>query len=391
MAIPLPPLDAFRADRAHSAQPTADEGAWLQVALLAHRAAALPVSERGAHLEQASALLPGTPQGDAAEKVIAAALQMEDATRLHLALSTLDGALRLLGETEFERRGRVLAYQGRVLRQLGDIASAEARYQAAERLGETHGQRAIVARAWVGYGILAQVRGNLPEARTQFERVLTENAAPSDSRQVAHHGLMMCASNVGDMDAAARHAWAAYVESDGFERGAALHALSELLLNAGEPKAALSGFAAAVRQPILPRHELPALGGLAISAVRAMPRAAAARLVNAARFRIDALLADTYLPYAHAATLIELAEALSQIGSSELSRRTAERARAIAATHRFNELTFRAEQLQETVTPTRVREVAAPVYAPPAEIVAAVESLVPFEALISGDVVLSAV
>lgn len=389
MAIPLPPLDAFRADRAHSAQPTAGEGAWLQVALLAHRAGALPASERTAHLEQASALLPGAPQGDAAEKVIAAALQMEDATRLHLALSTLDGALRLLSETDVERRGRVLSYQGRVLRQLGDVASAEARYQAAERLGETHGERAIVARAWVGYGILAQVRGNLPEARTHFERVLIEREAAADSRQVAHHGLMVCAAGRGDMDAAARHAWAAYVESDGFERAAALVALSETLHRAGHPRTALAGFAAAVRQPILPRHELPALGGLAVSATHALARPAAARLVNAARFRIDALVADTYLPYAHASSLIELADALSQLGSREIALRSAERARAIAATHRFHELQFRAEALMNEGThPTAVRETAA---AAPAHILSAVESLVPFESLESGELVLSAV
>ena len=389
MLIPLPPLEALRADRARAAQPMPEEGVWLQVAVLVHRAAAMPVSARAGHLEAAAALAAPETPGSPSEAVIGCATRMEDATRFNLALSTLDGVSRVTPSVEVERRGRVLAYQGRIFRQLGDAEAALARYRAAEAIGVQHDNEAVIARARVGFGVLARHRGNIPEARARYEEVLAMSGAAADTRQVAHHGLMVCAVSGGDLAGAAKHAWAAYVEATSFERSAALHVLSEMLLQSGHAKAALSGFVAAIRQPIFPRHELPALGGLAVAASLALPSETAWKFVSASRARVEALVADTQLPFAHASAMLEVSQALANLKAPGEGRRLLERARAIAATHQYHELTHRIEvAIASIAAPARHQPVE---HETPQHILSAVDSLAPFETLVAGDLVLSSV
>lgn len=389
MLIPLPPLEALRADRARAAQPMPEEGVWLQVAVLVHRAAALPVDARAAHLEAAGALAEPETKGDPVEAVIGCAMRMQDATRLHLSLSTLDGISRLLPDAQAERRGRVVSFQGRVLRQLGDLDAARARYEAVEELGMSSGVDAVLARARIGYGVLAEQRGNYPEARRWYMEVLGMSSVASDSRHAAHHGMMVCACAAGDLYAGAQHAWDAYAESEGFVRPAALCDLSELLLRAGYSKAALSGFLTAVRQPMFPRHELPALGGLAIAAVRTLPGANSTRVLRVVKNRVEGLIADTQLPYVHTAVMVELAQAFTVVGDHVEAARQLERARALAATYQFHELTFRVETVTSEIRDIAERRPA--VVDAPEHVVYAVESLTAVECLLDADLVLSSV
>ena len=129
MVIPLPPLAAFRADRDQAAQPCADEGVWLQVALLAHRAAALPPHERAPHHTTLRGLHVQAT-GDVVDTLIESAIRMEDAAYFHLALSTLDAALRQMPTADVDRRGLATAYQARVLRHLGEAKCAHDRHSA---------------------------------------------------------------------------------------------------------------------------------------------------------------------------------------------------------------------------------------------------------------------
>lgn len=379
MVIPLSPLDAFRADRDQVPEPSADEGAWLQVALLAHRAAALPPHERAPYLSTIRGLQPAA-SGDVCDVVIATALQMEDAAYFQLALSTLDAALRLLSLADIDRRGTATAYQARVLRQLNEPAAALDKYNSVIELGESTNRPALVARGIVGLGLLARFRGNLPEARRYFNRALRIEEAAMDTRRVAHQGLMICAGSAGDLPTAARHAWATYVESEGADRSAALIDLSVVLLRSGNERAALSGFAAAVREPLLPRYELPALGGLALAAARAASECLAESLIRGADRRLEALSCRSTLTYLRANALADVADSFTEIGDEATAASRREQARALAARHGYHELLFRLDSTMDRETRRAARRESGVVTAP-ADIVEAVESITTEERL----------
>jgi len=346
---------------------------WLQVALLAHRAAALPPHERAPHLATIRGLLPGG-SGDIFDAIIGCALRMEDAARLQLGISTLDAVMHLCPANNVVVRGRALAYQARLIRHLGELAESETRYRAVEAMGLEHGAPSVMARAWAGLGTLAQLRGNLPVAREHFTRVLARPEAAPETRQAAHHGLMVCAASAGDLGLAAQHGWHAYGEAPEGDRVAALINLSESLLRAGHARAALSGFAAALRQRTIPRAELPALGGLAIAAVRALEPSEAQTVLGAASRRIEGLINQTNLPYVHASALLDLADASATVGRTKSAESYWARAREIAMRHQYHELMFRAESAADAARRDlrkRVTESPAPTY-----IVEAVEALV---------------
>jgi len=379
MVIPLSPLDAFRADRDQAPEPSADEGVWLQVALLAHRAAALPPHERAPYLSTIRGLQPAA-SGDVCDVVIEAALQMEDGAYFHLALSTLDAALRLMSLADIDRRGMATAYQARVLRQLDEPEAALDKYNSVIDLGESTTRPSLMARGIVGLGLLARWRGNLPEARQYFNRALRIEEAASDTRRVAHQGLMICAGSAGDLPTAARHAWAAYVESAGADRSVALIDLSVVLLRSGNERAALSGFAAAVREPLLPRNELPALGGLALAAARAASESLAESLVRGADRRLDVLSRTSTLTYLQASALADVADGFSEIGDDLTAASRRQKARDLAARHRYHELLFRLETTMDQDARRAARRESS-VVAAPTDIVEAVESITTEERL----------
>jgi tetratricopeptide (TPR) repeat protein len=278
-----------------------------------------------------------------------------------------------------ERRGLATAYQARVLRQLGEPGLAKERYDAVIELGEAYTRPGLIARGIVGLGLLAQARGNLPDARQYFNRALRIQEAASDTRRVAHQGLMICAGSAGDLSTAARHAWAAYVDADGASRAETLIDLSEMLLRAGSERAALSGFASAVRASVLPRFEIPALGGLAIAAARGATGELATSLVRGADRRLDAITRSGSLPYLQACALAEVADAFSELGDIEAAGARRQRARELAVRHGFHEVLFRLESANSE--DARRAAQAAREASVPWEIVQAVEAITSVEGL----------
>src|SRR5439155_16962933 len=160
-----------------------------------------------------------------------------------------------------------------------------------ERLGSEHRLAELTGRAWVGYGILAQFRGNFPEAKELFHQIIELDGAAADSIGIAHQQLMVAAAEARDYDTAASHAWKAFQgATTALQETEALASLAQLLLAAGYPRAALRGFAAALARKPIPRYELAILGGAACAAAAALPCVAARTLVRNFSERVDALV-----------------------------------------------------------------------------------------------------
>src|SRR5690349_9986969 len=219
MLAPLPSVEAFRRD-AVSDGVELDDGVaagWLESATRLERAAMTRGSERERLLAGFLAQHGVVKFRDSAisptalvSAVSALASEMEDRVFLRLAHSVLSGLLIVLPDNEVLLRGRVIAQLGRVARILGDAVSSTGYYHEVERLGSEYSLPELMGRAWVGYGILAQYRGNFPEARKRFHEVVELDGAAPDSIGVAHHQLMIAAAEAHDYDTAASHAWKAF-------------------------------------------------------------------------------------------------------------------------------------------------------------------------------------
>src|SRR5438105_7225830 len=170
--------------------------------------------------------------------VMSMASDMEDQSIFRVAHSVLSTLLVILPETERLLRGRVIAQLGRLARHLGDLGASVGYYQEVEQLGIEAGLPELTGRAWVGLGILAQVRGDFPESRRRFHGVIELEGAASDSVTVSHHHLLLAASAARDYDTAATHAWRAFQgASTPNQETEALLNLAQLLLDCGHARA----------------------------------------------------------------------------------------------------------------------------------------------------------
>jgi hypothetical protein len=381
MLSPLHPLDAYRTDAVGAIGNLVDDATqsrWLGAALLLHNAARSSGTVRTAVLtefleQEGVRTLRGASLSFA--PVLHAALQhatdMEEGSFLRLAHSALASLNVLLPEEMTLERGRVIARQARLARQLGAPDAANCWYEEVEALGKAHDHPELVARAQVGFGVLAYTRGNIPMARELYERVVAMPDVAADSLSLAHSGLMHCAMSAHDFDAAAQHAWSAFegAHSD-LQQTYMLINLAQLLLEVGHPAAALRGFAAAIARQPHPRAGLPALGGAALAAVAdyasrndERARVRARSVVRTVNHRVDALVVTlgdgAALPFESASALIELSEALLAVGDAAASGRAAWRARALVIRHKFHQLAHRLDEPQRlpaVVEPTPVRQ-----------------------------------
>jgi hypothetical protein len=382
MLAPLHPLDAYRTDAVGAIGNLIDDATqsrWLGAALMLHNAARSTgeartgvltefLEQEGVHTLRGASL--------SIAPVLHAAWQyataMEEGAFLRLAHSVLASLSVLLPEGMILERGRVIARRARLARLQGAVDVAQGWYEEVELMGQCHAFPELVARARLGYGVLAQARGHFPAARAFYDEVLAMDGVATDSRAVASHGLMHCAVVAHDYDAAAQHAWAAYQgASSEIEQTYMLIDLAQLLLIAGHPAAALRGFAAAIAREPHPRAALPALGGAALAAVAdcvgrddARARARARSVVRTVNHRIDALVVSlgdgAALPFESTNALIEVSEALTAVGDAAAAGRAAWRARALAIRHKFHQLAHRLDEPQHlppVVEPTPAREV----------------------------------
>jgi tetratricopeptide (TPR) repeat protein len=366
MLAPLPSIEAFRRDAISIDGVELDDGvtaAWLESATRLERAAMSRGSERERLLSGLlarhdvvtfpAALVSITALVDA---VMSVATEMEDGACFRMAHSVLSTLLIVVPENEALLRGRVLAQQGRIARHLGEHWAAARYYEEVERLGLEQHLAELTGRAWVGFGILAQFRGDFPEGRRRFSAVTELKGASSESVCIAHHHLMIAAAAARDYDTAATHAWRAFKDaSTAIQETEALINLAQLLLDAGHPRAALRGFAAALARNLVPRFALPTLGGAACAAATALPRPAARALIRNFAERVQSIVTSLRngdsLPFPSTSALVETSEALAYVGDPQASEEIAARATALASNHGFHQLSYRLENPVHVRTP----------------------------------------
>src|SRR5476649_1569815 len=175
MLAPLHPLDAYRTDAVGAVGNLIDDATqsrWLGAALLLHNAARSSGAARTAvlaeFLEQEGVhTLRGAKQS-MAPVVHAAweyAIAMEEGAFLRLAHTVLASLTVLLPEEMPLERGRIVARRARLARHQGALDAASAWYEEVEALGRTHALPELVGRAQAGFGVIAQISGNIPKAR----------------------------------------------------------------------------------------------------------------------------------------------------------------------------------------------------------------------------------
>jgi tetratricopeptide (TPR) repeat protein len=372
------PLEAYRSDLSRHPSRTdfgRSDTVWLLVAHCLHRLSRAQRDARRSIAENCAAAIndlattvsPDTPEEaamlteldrmrrglvtldirrGATEVVVAAralADQMGDAGALWLAFSTL-GHARLAAPTAEPRElGLAMADQGWVARSLGDLDSADELYEGVAGAGATHNEPELRARALLGQGVNARVRGNYPKARAAFRDGLAIAAAADlhDLQSIGHQGLLIAAITAGDSDTALVHGWAAFELACGYPDREAeiLINLSHVSMVAGYADAALRGFVASLRRSPASRFRLPSLGGAAVAAARVGNR----DLVTAiARTSEDSLITGA-LPFESASALRSLSEAFETIGDAARAEDYRLRARALARKNGFFEIVLATE------------------------------------------------
>ena len=344
-------------DGATSGGPLVEQAAsWLSVAVLLHRCAdetgdgtAVRNALAGA-LGRAARAERGDSLGAAAR---AQANDAEEAGAFHLACSIL-GALERLSHDDPIERGRAIAQRARIARKVNDHENSLELYRTVEAIARRARNDELHARAYVGYGVLAHTRGNLPEARRCFAQAAAtaDHAAVAEVSTLAHHGLMIIAAKTGELDRSLHEGWLAFHHAgeDGERQGNMLVCLGQLLLEMQHPRPALHAFASAILQTALPRRLLlPACGGLAVAAAAVGD----ARLVEYADNRIETIAREVLLPYEVVSAQLDLAHANFQLGRHASGERHRQRALHGAAEHEFHELAHRAETLRVQTPTTR--------------------------------------
>lgn len=285
------------------------------------------------------------------ELTAAVAVEAEDRAALHMAYCTLALLDRIPHSDIPLEYGRILALRARVARKAGAPNIAEELYRRVDRIARELPSDELRARALVGRGVLAQARGNYPEARRLYTQATRKAIASGDRPliRLAHHGLMVVSAKFGQFRQAFLAGWVAFEGAAGNPQAEAesLLNLAQLALDVGEPRAALHAFAAALAKEPAPWLRLPALGGAALAAAALQREDVVRECVS----RIESFgLNDTAFAYSRAAALLDASKACLRMSLTAEGTRTAARALELANAHAYHEVAIGAEQIMAAAT-----------------------------------------
>jgi tetratricopeptide (TPR) repeat protein len=264
--------------------------------------------------------------------------QMAEAGALWLAFSALGHVRTAASAAPHRDLGLAMADQAWVSRTLGDLDSADELYNGVASTGEQHGEPELRARALLGKGVTARVRGNYPRARKHLSDGLAcaVNAGLADLAAIGHQGLLIAAATAGDHHTALVHGWAAYeLAADNRDRQAEiLINLAQVSLVAGQARAARSGFLASMSRSNQLRFRLPCIGGAAVASATLADDAMLTSLAHTA----EESIAVAALPFESAALLRSMYDACGIAGQTALAEEYRLRARALARKNGFFEI-----------------------------------------------------
>lgn len=274
---------------------------------------------------------------------VAAAAEQRGALWLAYAmLATLERLGEMMPQVEL---GRLLAQRARVARKADSAEVADALYKRVDALGRSANAPELNARAAIGFGVLAQFRGNLPLAARHFAKAV-RIAAPTgdtDLLRLAQHGRMVIAAKRGAFGDALSFGWDAFAAAAGNREQEAdmLLTLAQVAFDTGHPAPALHGFSAALARRPGPRLLLPALGGAARAAA-ALNRTEVVLWCGA---RIEEMAHEGSFAYPIASALLDVALATAT-AQPAVAERYVRRALHLAEEFHFHELEHHLVALQ---------------------------------------------
>jgi tetratricopeptide (TPR) repeat protein len=338
-----PPLEAYRRDIARLAAAKAfgpDDGEWLAASLALQRYAHARPADRQRLAGELAAYLAVGNEITVCDAALRVTFAIEKSGALHLAASWLALLEQVIPADRPVELGRVLTARARLTRKFGDLTGSRAIYEEIERMGQMYAEPELTARAWIGYALTDQGRGNHPDSRRWFAAaalVADDNGCAQVSYH-AHFGLQTAALIARDFDAAIREGWRAFALAGGDPELEAecLTNLSQVLYECGVYRTALRGFAACVAKASYVDTLVPALGGVASAAARL----GRPNIVDAAAKRLEALL-PVSSPLAIAQVLLEMSDANLILGRPEIARSFRERASVVAEAGGFHEFIYR--------------------------------------------------
>jgi tetratricopeptide (TPR) repeat protein len=274
------------------------------------------------------------------------AARMAEAGALSMAYAVLGNTRCLATQAGDRERGLLAADQARVARQLGELDSADELYRVASAVGERSSDQELVARASLGRGVLARVRGNYPRARMLFQNGLEMSvlAGERELEYFAHQGLTIIYGVARDFDQALSHGWAAFRLSygDPTRETESLTNLAQVCLDAGYAQAALRAFMSALSRTSVLRVRLSAMAGAALAAGKAGNRP----LLEKLALEITDTVSRSALPYDNADALRHLAAGVSAMGDEVGAERYRQQCLKIARAHGFHELEISCERAE---------------------------------------------
>jgi tetratricopeptide (TPR) repeat protein len=248
-----------------------------------------------------------------------------------------------------------------VAARLNDHARAEAWFRRAIGLARRSRDWRVYARSFTGLGNLYVRRGNLPAARRLHTRALrgARRGGMRREQAAALHDLFTVAIETGTTAEAERLARQA-LEAFG-TRNRRIHVLAHdvayFWMEQGHFARALAVFQAVLPVIDLPGEKVFALGNI----VRAAGGVGDAPIAEAARAKLEQMLAQPELSSSAGRVLVEVARGFRSLGQIERAEQIARAAMESAAEHREHKALFAAEALLASIRePAPVSPVPAP-------------------------------
>jgi hypothetical protein len=294
--------DAYEADIANAGVPGflgPRDGTWLDWANTLARAAALVPSLQSRYLkvviashchEDSLADMPVLEAMVRHSMALAGEAQDNDAFATGMIILDLARTLTPLGESRLQ--GRMLAEQGRILQNIGELDAARDLYAEVERLARWAEDGELLARAHAGIGTLARMRGDEGETHRRFDAVLAQPSSSQEMRELriaARHELSAIASPASTCADSLALAWEMYVDEalDSSRRVEMLIDVARLLRLVGEPRASLNAHLTSLTTPTIRRLRLTTLSGGALAAAQLGERAIFEPLAEATERLVD--------------------------------------------------------------------------------------------------------